>query len=134
MSIASTIAVSGLAVASLRLQVSANNVANALTSGPLPGSANSAGYPAAYVPERVNQIDIAGGGTSASIGTISPSYVSTYDQAAPYADSNGFVASPNVDLATELVQQLVARYTFAANAHVVRADAQMTSALFDALA
>jgi flagellar basal-body rod protein FlgC len=134
MSIASTIAVSGMTAASLRLQVSANNVANALSSGPLPGMANSAGYPAAYIPERVNQTDIAGGGTGASIGFVSPSYVPAYDPAAPYADSNGMVASPNVDFAAELVQQIIARYTFAANAHVVRADAQMTSALFDALA
>jgi flagellar basal-body rod protein FlgC len=134
MSIASTIAVSGMTAASLRLQVSANNVANALSSGPLPGAANSGGYPAAYAPERVNQTDVAGGGTSARIGFVSPSYVQAYDPAAPYADSHGMVASPNVDLATELVQQLVARYTFAANAHVVRTDAQMTSALFDALA
>jgi flagellar basal-body rod protein FlgC len=123
-----------MAVASLRLQVSANNVANALSSGPLPGSANSSAYPAAYVPERVDQVAVAGGGTRGSIGSVSPSYVPAYDPAAPYADSNGMVASPNVDFATEFVQQIIARYTFAANAHVVRTDAQMTSALFDALA
>jgi flagellar basal-body rod protein FlgC len=41
------------------------------------------------------------------------------------------VASPNVDLANEFVQLLLARYSFAANAQVIRADAQMSAALFD---
>jgi len=36
MSIASAIAVSGLKVASLRLQVAASNIANSLSTGPLP--------------------------------------------------------------------------------------------------
>ena len=130
MSIASSIAVSGLNAATLRLQVSANNVANALSDGPLPSSKDAASFPRAYVPLRVDQIDTVGGGTSATIGTISQSYVSTFDPIAPYADGNGMVATPNVDLAGEIIQQILARYTFAANAQVVRADMQMTAALF----
>jgi flagellar hook protein FlgE len=41
------------------------------------------------------------------------------------------VASPNVDLANELVQVLIARFSYAPNAQVIRADAQMSAALFD---
>jgi flagellar basal-body rod protein FlgC len=41
------------------------------------------------------------------------------------------VASPNVDLANELVQVLLARFSYGANAKVIRADAQMSAALFD---
>jgi flagellar basal body rod protein FlgC len=40
------------------------------------------------------------------------------------------VASPNVDLADELVQVLLARFSYAANAQVFRVDAQMSGALF----
>jgi flagellar basal-body rod protein FlgC len=40
-------------------------------------------------------------------------------------------ANPNVDLADEIVQQLMARVSFAANAQVIRADAKMTAALLD---
>jgi hypothetical protein len=50
---------------------------------------------------------------------------------APFAGDNGMVAGPNVDLANELVQLLVARYTFAANAQVIRADAQMSASLLN---
>ena len=131
MSIASTIAVSGLNVASLRLRVSASNIANALSSGPLPGAPNPENFPPAYSPLRVNQVDVVGGGTSASMTAVSPSTVATFDPTAPFADSRGMVASPNIDLANELVQTLIARYSFAANAKVIHVDAQMSAALFD---
>lgn len=131
MSIASSIALSGLRAASLRLQASANNVANAYSAGPLPGSPASASYPGPYVPERVDQVANAGGGTSATVNAVSPASVSTYDPGAPYADGNGMVAMPNVDFASEIVQQLMAQIAFAANVKVLKADAQMTSALLD---
>ena len=131
MSIASRISVSGMDVAALRLQVSASNVASSLSDGPMPGTANAAGYPSAYVPLRVDQVSTASGGTSASVGVVTPSYLSTYDPSAPYADSNGMVASPNVDLPSEIAQQIVARYDFAANANVLRADAQMMATLLN---
>jgi flagellar basal-body rod protein FlgC len=41
------------------------------------------------------------------------------------------VATPNVDLAGEIVQQLMASLSFAANARMIKADAQMTASLFD---
>ena len=68
MSIVSSIALSGLSAASLRLRVSTGNVANALSSGPLPGSAQSGSYPDAYVPQRVDQVARADGGTDATCG------------------------------------------------------------------
>ncbi|MFZ0176442.1 MAG: flagellar basal body protein, partial [Pseudolabrys sp.] len=45
MSIASAIAVSGLKVASLRLRVAASNLANSLSTGPLPDAANAENFP-----------------------------------------------------------------------------------------
>ena len=129
MSIASAIAVSGLKVASLRLQVAAGNIANSLSIGPLPDAANAENFPPAYSALRVNQTHAVGGGTSATVTTTTPATVSSYEPMAPFAD--GMVASPNVDLANELVQLLVARYTFAANAQTIRADAQMSASLLN---
>jgi flagellar basal-body rod protein FlgC len=65
------------------------------------------------------------------VSDVSPATVAAFDPSAPYADSRGMVASPNVDLASELVQVLIARFSYAANAQVIRADAQMSAALFD---
>ncbi len=131
MSDALSIAASGMRAAALRLQVSASNVANSRSAGPLPDATNSAGFPPAYIPLRVDQTDVAGGGTYATIKPISPSYVTTYDPTAPYADSNGMVAAPNVDLAEEMVQQASIRFTFAANAYVARVDMRMMNSLLD---
>ena len=131
MSIASTIAVSGLNVATLRLQVAASNIADSLSDGPLQDAANANNFPAAYTPLRVTQTAVVGGGTSATISTVSPATVPAFDPTAAFADSNGMVASPNVDLANEIVQALLARYNFAANAQVLRTDAQMSAALLN---
>lgn len=134
MSIVGSIALSGLSAASLRLHASAGNVANALTSGPLAGSAQSGNYPDAYVPKRVDQTARADGGTEAHVRDASQAFVPAYDPRAPYADGSGLVASPNVDLASEIVEQLTAQIGFAANAKLVKADRKLTAALLDVIA
>jgi flagellar basal-body rod protein FlgC len=126
-----SIAASGLVAASRRLEVSASNVANISSSGPLPDAPNAAGFPAAYAPLRVDQVDVAGGGTAATVSAVSPSYVPQYDPSAPYADKNGLVAAPNVDLANEAVQQITARIEFAANAKVIQIESEMMKTLLD---
>ena len=65
---------------------------------------------------------------------IKPSYVTTSDPSAPFANQDGLVAAPNVDLSKEMISQMVARYSFAANARVLKADNQMTKTLIDATA
>jgi flagellar basal-body rod protein FlgC len=131
-----SIAASGMAAASLRLNVSAANVANALDTGPLPTAtgASAANSPKAYVPLRVDQVAVAGGGTAATVEPVAPSSVPSYDPSAPYADPNGMVAAPNVDLANEAVQQIMARYSFALNAAVARTDEKMFKSLLDTAA
>jgi len=128
-----SIALSGMTAAARRLEVSARNVANISSSGPLPDAdpAIKASYPAGYVALRVDQAEVAGGGTVANVRPDSPGYVPSFDPGAPYADAKGMVAAPNVDLADEAVQQLLARESFAANAQVVRTYEQMMKSLLD---
>jgi len=122
-----------MAAATTRLQVSAENVANAESDGPLPsaGAAVQAQYPAAYVPQQVDQVATLGGGTSAVVVDVQPATVAAYAPAAPYADPNGEVASPNVDVATEAIQQATAAYDFAMNVQVMRVYSQMMKTLLD---
>ena len=134
MSIASTIAVSGMNAAALRLQISASNVANVQSSGPLPDSASAGSYPPAYNARAVNQTAMPDGTTFATVAPVLPGTVKSWDPAASYANAQGMVASPNVDLANEAVQQMMAGLVYAANAAVVRADNQMTSALLNVFA
>ncbi len=141
-----SIATSGLSAASLRLDVTASNIANALTTGPLPasggsnasggtGNSNNNSNFSAYVPLQVNQVDQTSGstpgGTTAVVSTVSPSYVPQFDPSSPFANQDGLVAAPNVDLASQFVQLLTAKYSFAANAKVIQAYDNTTKSLLD---
>jgi flagellar basal-body rod protein FlgC len=138
-----SIATSGLSAASLRLDVAASNIANALTTGPLPAtsgsgapggadrSSNGANLPSVYIPLQVNQADQSGGGTVATASAVSPGFVAQSDPGAWFANQDGLVAAPNVDLASQFVQLLTAKYAFAANAKVVQSYANTTRSLLD---
>jgi flagellar basal-body rod protein FlgC len=142
-----SIATSGLSAASLRVNVAASNIANVSTTGPLPasgGSGTSAGvaspsigptFPAAYVPLRVEQVDQSSGstpgGTIATVSTVSPSFTAQSDPTAPFANQDGLVAAPNVDLANEFVQLATAKYSFIANAKVIQAYSETEKSLLD---
>ena len=143
-----SIATSGLAAASLRLNVTASNIANALDAGPLPATggsgrsasgagstSNNSNFPAAYVPLQVNQVDqthgSTPGGTIATVSAVSPSFVTQFDPSAPFANQDGLVAAPNVDLASQFIQLLTAKYEFAANAKVIKAYDDTTKSLLD---
>ena len=96
MSSVSSIAASGLAAATLRLEVSASTITNASSNG------GGDGAPRSYVPKKVIQKAEAGGGTSA-----------------------------NVNIAYELEQQIMARFGFAVNVQVLKADARAVAAFLD---
>lgn len=129
----------------MRLDVTASNIANALTTGPLPasggsnasgaGNSNSNSNFSAYVPLQVNQVDQTSGstpgGTTAVVSTVSPSFVPQYDPNSPFANQDGLIAAPNVDLASQFVQLLTAKYSFAANAKVIQAYDNTTKSLLD---
>jgi flagellar basal-body rod protein FlgC len=136
MSSISTIAVSGMNAAARRLEVSASNVANVLTTGALPAANGTvpAGAPQAYAPLRLVQTESAGGGTQTTVATVTPPFVAISDPRTPIANQDGQVAAPNVDIALEMVDQMIARYSFAANATVMAADDRMSKTLIDTMA
>jgi flagellar basal-body rod protein FlgC len=133
MSSISTIALSGMNAAVRRLEVSASNVANVMSTGALPNADGTmpAGAPQAYAPLQLVQTASAGGGTQAAVTTTTPSTTALYDPQAPFANQDGLVAAPNVDLSQEIISQMVASYSFTANATVMKADDRMTKSLLN---
>ena len=106
MSSISTIALSGMNAAVRRLEVSASNVANAQSTGALPAANGTiaAGAPQAYAPLRLIQTESAGGlGVQTSISTVTPATVAFSDPQAPFANGDGEVAAPNVDISREMI-------------------------------
>lgn len=126
------------------MSVAASNIANVRTTGPLPASGGSSTpassgiaptFPAPYVPLRVDQVsqssDSRPGGTIATVSAVSPSYTAQSDPSAPFANEDGLVAAPNVDLASEFVELATAKYSFIANAKVIQAYSETTESLLD---
>ena len=133
MSSISTIALSGMSAATRRLDVSASNIANASSTGALPNADGTppAGALRAYAPLALVQTASAGGGTQTALTTFAPSTIAVSDPQAPFANQDGFVAAPNIDITQEMVGQMVASYSFAANAAALTAGNRMTGALLD---
>ena len=133
MSSAISIGLSGMDAATARLNAAASNIANASTTGALPGSGGAG--PAAYQPIDAVQKDI---GTGSGPAGVSVSYAgrnngvsAVYDPESPAANADGMIGAPNVDLATELVSTLVAKYDFMASASVVKVASDMEKTLLD---
>jgi flagellar basal-body rod protein FlgC len=136
MSSISTTALSGMNAAARRLEVSASNVANASSTGAVPNADGTlpAGAPRAYAPLQLVQTESAGGGVQTTVTMATPSTITVSDPNAPFANKNGLVTAPNVDLSQEMVGQLIASYSFAANAATLKASDRMTKSLLDVTA
>ncbi|HEX5008190.1 MAG TPA: flagellar basal body rod C-terminal domain-containing protein [Hyphomonadaceae bacterium] len=133
MSPVSAIALSGMKAALQRFDAAANNIANVRSHGPLP-SAAATGCSPPYTPVDVVQTSVPGGGVVSRVVNSARGPVGYYDPSAPYADANGMVGAPDIDLASEMVNLITAELDFAANLVVLRAESQMMASLFDILA
>jgi flagellar basal-body rod protein FlgC len=123
-----SIAVSGLTAASTRLSATASNIANSRDTAPL---SPAAGAPQPYQPIEVTQTATAGGGTSAVEQPVVPASNSLYDPGSPFADSNGNVASPNDDLAQQVVNLNTTALSYDANVRVIQTASQMQGYLLN---
>lgn len=113
---ATSISASGLQAASLRLAAAASNIVNA-DSG-------------SYQPVSVSQVPAPAGGVNASLQPVTS--LLAYNPA--YANMQGIVAEPNVDLPTEIVNMKEAANSFRASLAAYKVSSQMFKALLDATA
>ena len=118
------IAASGMAAAETRMDVAAQNLANADSNGAKSGS------PAPYRPQRADLSSTVAGGVAASVSAQFFGSEAAYDPSAPYADAQGMVASPAVDMAMQLINMQMAMRQFQASVRVFRtADATARTVL-----
>jgi flagellar basal-body rod protein FlgC len=136
--LSTAIPLSGMHVASMRLTATASNIANVDSDGALPdvNGAVPAGAQTAYQPVQVQQSSMRpnNGVSAMTVGTVrnvSPSYVAAYDPDATYANEDGMVASPNVDLVTEMLNLTTAKMDFKLNAVTLQTMNDMVDALYD---
>lgn len=128
---------SGMKAASVRLSVAASNIANMNSNGALPSSDQTtpSNAPKAYQPMQVEQTTVAGSdGANATLAVarnVSPAEVPMYDPTASYANDQGMVATPNVDILNEMLNLTLAKNDYILNAKVAQTINDLVQKLFD---
>ncbi|MDR3572543.1 MAG: flagellar basal body rod protein FlgC [Anaerolineaceae bacterium] len=130
---------SGLLAQRLRLDVIANNVANAQTTRtaaggpyqrqdvvfmPAAGGAGST-FSEIIAAQHGSLNSIQGGVQVAAIVTDQTPGQKVYDPSSPDADKTGYVTEPNVDPVVEMTNMISATRSYEANLSVVQADKNM---------
>ena len=119
MSSASGIAQSGLAVAAMAVDVSANSIANVLSEG--------------FVPSRVVPSDVEGGGVRADVEKLDEPVRPPADPMDEVRADRALLVPNRVDLAQELVNQSRAAAVYKANLATLQTSVEMEQALVQAL-
>jgi len=120
-------ALAGMQAATAKVTVAAGNIANAQTVG-TPGATGS---DAAYRPVDAVQISGAQGAPEVRYQERSPATSLSYQPSNPRASEDGYVESPNVDLATELINTKIAQRTYEANLKSIITWDEMQATLLD---
>ncbi|HOD49592.1 MAG TPA: flagellar basal body rod protein FlgC [Candidatus Hydrogenedentes bacterium] len=123
---ATDIAVSGLKTQRTRMNVIANNIANALTTRTARGGAFRRQL--AIVRGEQLQPAINPDKFGVNVKSIKTDYSplrQVYEPGHPDADANGYVNYPNVDVSVEMVNLVAAQRAYDANVAVVVSDKRM---------
>ena|SRR5271155_5238895 len=118
------IAGAGLEAQSVRLRIISENIANAQSTGALPGSDPYVRQTVAFA----NEMDRAAGLNLVqvkSVGVDDTPFTVEHDPGNPAADSNGFVKMPNVNMLTELADMREANRSYEANLQVAKQSADL---------
>ena len=124
------IALTGLTSASKQLAASASNIANLQTVGSL-----EEGGQAPYTPLRTQQTaatDQSGNGQGVQ-STFAPRenpFVPAFDPDSPFADENGIIGIPNINLAEEAVNLNLAEIQYKANLKTIETASELSEELF----
>lgn len=121
-------ALSGLTAASQRLNVSAQNIANAESTQTL---RNGQVVNEPYVPQKLVQRTQPEGGVSTDVQPVSPATQDRFDPSNAAADVSGVTAFPNVDTAEQLVNTQLSLYTAQANINVLKVQDKLNKSILN---
>ena len=122
-------ALTGLAASSKKVEASATNIANMGSAGSLDPASPNKPYEALTTVQTANGT---GGVTSTNVPK-KPGFVNAYAPDSPFANSEGLVGTPNVDLAEEAVNLKIAELTYKANISVLKTADEMSEELMNVL-
>jgi len=121
-----------------KLAVSANNIANVSTVGKIPDPTATESASTVYKPLKISfspsVIENLGSGVRSEVVEDSNAYSISYAPSSPFADEEGLIAVPNVDLVEESVNLITAKLAYKANIAAFKTADEMTRELLDTLA
>lgn len=115
--------------ASKKMEVAASNIANA----DVVGSTDASDPNQAYTPKVTQDNSVAGGGVKTVSLNRTPAFVPSYEPDSPFANADGLVNAPNVNLDEELLNSKVAENSYKANITALKVGMKMQDALQEAL-
>ncbi|MFP4313148.1 MAG: flagellar basal body rod protein FlgC [Alphaproteobacteria bacterium] len=121
-----SIALSGLNAATQKLNASASNVANVTTAGSLEDG-GKAPYDALTTQQKAQE----NGGVRSDVVSSGRPFVPAYDPDSPFANAEGIIGAPNVDLAEEAVTMNLAEMTYKANIATLKTAEEMSDELLN---
>ena len=122
------IALTGLNSASLRLNASASNIANLNTVGSLTDENNAPYTPITTQSKSLGSVT---GGVQTDVIPQNPTFVPAYDADSPFADENGIIGIPNINLAEEIVNIKLAEISYKANLKTIDVAGELFDELLD---
>lgn len=128
------IALSGLRAQGRRLSASAENIVNISTTGTIPTVENpqSNVFKALEVKLSSNSLNGTGAGVSAEI-TRKENFAPIYDPNSVYANEEGFIAAPDIQLESEITTMMTAKLAYKANINVIKTQNEMLGELLDSI-
>lgn len=121
-------ALSGLAAAEKRIEVAGKNIANMHSTKSL---VNGQVVTQPYLAQQVDQVSLSVGGVLATQSTSQNPTQLVFNPGDAAANPDGTVLVPNVDLATELTNLIVARTAFQGNLSTIKVQDRVTQSLLD---
>ncbi len=121
------IALTGLNSASLRLNASASNIANAGVSGSLTDTNNLPYTPVTTQSQSLGST----GGVQTDIRPRQSPFTPAFDPDSPFADEQGFIGVPNVDFAEEAVNIKLAEISYKANLSTIKVAGELFDELLE---
>ncbi len=124
-----TIALTSLNSASMRINASASNIANMNTTGSLEDENNAPYTPLTTTSKSIDNP----GGVHSNIIPKNDPFIPSYDPDSPFADENGIIGVPNVNLAEETVNMKLAELSYKASLNIIKTSDNMFDELLEAL-
>lgn len=118
------IGLSGLQSSIQKLNVTASNIANVTTAGSLED-----GQQPPYSALTTTSESLRNGGVRTDIVPRNPGFVPAFSPDSPFANEDGIIGVPNVNLAEEAVNLLLAETTYKANIATIKTAEDMSDEL-----